>query len=129
MYFALLLAGLAVPTESLKQSRVSSRRWRLVGYFLLLNGLSWIVSDVLQIGIHSQTIRRKAETQMLEDNFESSLEDANFVLEKALRSRPLDWRLHHERGSGNFLPREILMKPCLTLSVQLFVSRYFHRFF
>ena len=98
IYFALLLAGLALPAESLKQSRVSSRRWRLVGYFLLLNGLSWIVGDVLQIGMHSQTIRRQAETQMLEDNPESSLEDANFVLEKALRSRPLDWRLHHERG-------------------------------
>ena len=78
--------------------------------------------------MYSQTIRRQAETQMLEDNPESSLEDANFVLEKALRSRPLDWRLH-ERGKWQLSPREILMKPCPTLSAQLFVSRCFLRFF
>lgn len=98
MYLALLFAGLAVPTESLKQSRMPSRWWRFIGGFLLLNGLFWVAGDVLQFGTHSQTIRRQAEVKMLSGNVDSPVEDKDFALKKALRWSPLDWRLHHERG-------------------------------
>ncbi|MGB0344268.1 MAG: hypothetical protein ACPGGJ_02645, partial [Coraliomargarita sp.] len=98
VYFALMLAALAVPVGSLRASRLSPLGWRVIGGFLLVHGLLWIGGDVLRLGTHSLVARELVNERLQWQASGGVFNDMDAVLEKALKREPLDWELHHQRG-------------------------------
>ena len=93
MYFSLLFAALAVPSESLKPSSIAPKWWRLIGLFFVLNGLLWVAGDVLSLSTHSLVQNRKVALRLAQEST-----DDEVFWEKSLRRNPLDWQAHQERG-------------------------------
>lgn len=98
VYFALMLAALAVPVGSLRASRLPPLGWRLIGGFLLVHGLLWIGGDVLRLGTHSLVARELVNERLQGQESGGAFKDMDAVLERALQREPLDWELHHQRG-------------------------------
>lgn len=99
MYFAILLAALALPKAKKDIPTLSPRTWRCIGGILMFFGILWAISGLTRLPLHSSVALANHEADIREG---IEARDYNHGLESAtawVGQRPLDWRGYFQRAT------------------------------
>lgn len=98
IYFAILLAVLALPQTKVKKAAYGPRLWRWCGGFLVAVGSLWALSGLTGLPLHSAIAAERYASKAGENIAAGDDEAGLRYLEKWIDLRPLDWRAYFERA-------------------------------
>ncbi|PXA05527.1 hypothetical protein DDZ13_01250 [Coraliomargarita sinensis] len=99
VYFAILIAALALPHDKAQLRAYRPLFWRACGAFLVLVGLMWGLGGVTGLPLHSSIAVERKESRI-----EESIELGDYTngldhVDKWIGQRPLDWRAYFQRAT------------------------------
>ncbi|WPJ94241.1 O-antigen ligase family protein [Coraliomargarita algicola] len=108
MYFAILLAALALPTRTRAATHLPKLFWRASGALLILFGLLWLAAGLFNAPFYSAVKLSQAQatleaqlsegTKPPERPSEADFANATAVADSWVAQRPLDWRAYSLRA-------------------------------
>lgn len=99
IYFALLLAALALPPAKERQATYKPLFWRICGGLLVILGFLWGVSGLTGLPLHSSAAISNYEAKIKEEVSISRYDVALLQVEKWIELKPLDWRAYFQRAT------------------------------
>jgi hypothetical protein len=98
MYFAILLAALALPPAKTPKRTYRPLAWRLCGGFLAVVGLLWGIAGLTGLPLHSSTAVASYEAAAREELSAGKYASAQRQVDRWIGLEPLDWRAYFTRA-------------------------------
>jgi len=98
VYFAILLAALALPKGQNRERTLHPFYGRICGGILIVFGLLWAASGLFQWPLHSQVAVQVYRETIREADSEESYINAMAQADRWVQRHPLDWRAYSERA-------------------------------
>ena len=98
VYFAILLAALALPHASGERAAFKPLVWRVAGGGLLLFGLLWMAGGLFGLSTHSRAALRIEEARADESRSIGDLDRASQAVNALIDWQPLNWRGYFQRA-------------------------------
>ena len=90
VYFAILLAALALPSPNRWRASFHPRLWQICGGFLVLFGLAWGLAGLTGLPLYSKIAIAKYQAAAQQDASAS---------DQWIARQPLNWRAYHQRAT------------------------------
>lgn len=99
VYFAILLAALALPRSEPKRPSLSPKLWRICGGFLVVCGLGWGLAGLTGLPLHSNVALAQYKAAAKQGNFADNRGNASSALDQWIDLHPLNWRPYFQRAT------------------------------
>lgn len=98
VYFAILLAALALPGSKQQTHSWSPLGWRIAGGVLVLCGLVWGLAGLSGLPMHSKVALAKYQAALEEEAAGDGDPSAASAVDQWIALEPLNWRAYHRRA-------------------------------
>lgn len=99
VYFAILLAALALPQSKQRRPSLSPRLWRICGGFLVLCGLGWGLAGLTGLPLHSETALAKYQSGVKQGSSVGDKGGGLSALDQWIDLHPTSWRPYFQRAT------------------------------
>lgn len=101
VYFAILFAALALPTQVRPKFSLRPIYGRAIGGLLVVFGLAWLAAGVFSFPWHSSVRASKYHDAIRSHVAALDFESAKLSADQWLEMRPMDWRAYFQRAQSN----------------------------